>query len=60
MTEREVVEKLLAAGFIEYPSRKHRTFKHPDGRITRVPRHKGDLRKGTLQAIQRQTGIDLS
>ena len=60
MTGDEVVKKLLEAGFIECPGTKHRKFVHTDGRCTRVPRHKGDLKKGTLQAIKRQSGIDLS
>ncbi len=60
MTEIEVVKRLLKAGFIEFPGTKHRFFKHPDGRNTRVPRHKGDLPKGTLKAIEKQSQVKMS
>lgn len=57
MTENEIVKRLLKAGFFEEPAKRHRKFKHPDGRVTFIPRHKGDLKFGTLKAIEKQTGI---
>ncbi len=33
---------------------------HPDGRVTVVHRHKGDIPTGTLKAIERQTKVKLS
>ena len=59
MTAREVVERLREAGFIGYHGAKHDVFKHPDGRKTLVPRHKGDLPIGTLKAIQKDTNVTL-
>ena len=60
MTAREVVEKLVDAGFSEHPGRHHTVLKHKDGRKTCVPRHKGDLPIGTLKAIEKQSKVKLS
>ena len=39
---RQVVEKLTALGFVEVRQRgSHKQFRHPDGRCTTVPFHRG-------------------
>ncbi len=38
----------------------HEKMVHPDGRVTVVFRHKGDIPKGTLKAIERQTQVKLT
>ena len=57
MTESEIVRILKKEGFFEEPAKRHRKFRNPDGRVTFIPRHKGDLKLGTLKAIEKQTGI---
>ena len=52
MTAREIEKILLADGWY------HKNTKHPTkpGKVT-VPQHKGDLDKGTAQAILEQAGL---
>lgn len=59
MTAKELIKKLEAAGFVNRGGRNHDKLVHPDGRVTVVHRHKGDIPLGTLKAIARQTGIRL-
>jgi predicted RNA binding protein YcfA (HicA-like mRNA interferase family) len=59
MNVRELKAKLEQAGFIQKGGTKHDKFVHPDGRITVVHRHKGDIPLGTLKNIEKQTGIRL-
>lgn len=59
MTAKEIIKILLAAGFVEAPASKHCKMVHPDGRVTMVGRHKGDLPLGTVKAIEKQTGVKL-
>ncbi len=59
MTAKELIKKLEAAGFVNKGGRNHDKLVHPDGRVTVVHRHKGDIPLGTLKAIARQTGIRL-
>lgn len=50
---------LERAGFENRGGRNHDKMVHPDGRVTIVHRHKGDIPLGTLKAISKQTGIKL-
>lgn len=56
---REVVAALNALGFVEVRQRgAHRQFRHPDGRGTTVPFHKGrDIAPPLLRKIARDIGI---
>jgi len=55
----EVVSRLQALGFIEVRQRgAHKQFRHPDGRGTTVPFHKGrDISPVLLRKIARDIGI---
>jgi predicted RNA binding protein YcfA (HicA-like mRNA interferase family) len=60
MTVREVLKLLHNDGWFEYEQNgSHIQLKHPikKGRVT-VPFHKGDLKKGTLQSIRKQAGLN--
>ena len=60
VTAKEAVKLLKAAGFVETSqSGSHLKLRHPDGRKTIVPMHRGDLKSGTLRAIERQTSVKL-
>ncbi|MDO4584708.1 MAG: type II toxin-antitoxin system HicA family toxin [Planctomycetia bacterium] len=59
MTIVEVEKIFRKKGCIEIPGTKHRKFLCPNGKITCLPRHKGDIPPGTLRAIERQSGIKL-
>ena len=50
---RQVIAALQQLGFIEVRQRgSHKQFRHPDGRVTTVPDHKGrDLSPGLLRQI---------
>ena len=56
MTARELIKK---AGFVNKGGTNHDKMVHPDGRVTVIHRHKGDIPLGTLKAIARQTKIKL-
>jgi predicted RNA binding protein YcfA (HicA-like mRNA interferase family) len=55
----QVVSRLEALGFIEVRQRgSHKQFRHPDGRATTVPFHKGrDISPILLRLIAREIGI---
>lgn len=55
----EVVSRLNALGFIEVRQRgAHKQFRHPDGRATTVPFHKGrDISPVLLRKIARDIGM---
>jgi predicted RNA binding protein YcfA (HicA-like mRNA interferase family) len=55
----EVVARLDALGFVEVRQRgAHKQFRHPDGRGTTVPFHKGrDISPVLLRKIARDIGI---
>ena len=59
MTARELIARLQQAGFINKGGAKHDKLSHPDGRVTVVHRHKGDIPFGTLKNIEKQTGVRL-
>lgn len=59
MTAWELIKKLEEAGFVNKGGTNHDKMVHPDGRVTVIHRHKGDIPLGTLKAIARQTKIKL-
>jgi len=60
MTAAELIRLLMQHGFEFIRSKgSHQIFKNrTNGKMTVVPMHRGDLPKGTLLAILRQTGLD--
>jgi predicted RNA binding protein YcfA (HicA-like mRNA interferase family) len=60
MTAHELIKRLEKAGFINMGGRNHDKLAHPDGRLTVVHRHKGDIPLGTLKAIEKQSGVKLT
>lgn len=59
MTAHDLIKILENAGFVAKEGAKHTKLMHPDGRVTVVHRHKGDIPKGTLRAIARETCVNL-
>lgn len=59
MTAKELIQKLEKAGFVNQGGARHDKLVHPDGRVTVIYRHKGDIPQGTLKAISRQCGVPL-
>lgn len=61
MTFREVMRILHEDGWAEDPSRtrgSHYQLKHPVKKgVVTVPRHGGDIAKGTLNSILKQAGL---
>jgi predicted RNA binding protein YcfA (HicA-like mRNA interferase family) len=57
----EVVARLLRLGFMEVRQRgSHKQFRHPDGRGTTVPFHKGrDISPVLLRKIARDIGMNV-
>ena len=55
----ELIRILEAMGFVRIrQSGSHVVLRHPDGRWTTVPMHKGkDVAKGTLSKILRDVGL---
>ena len=54
-TSREVLAKLKRAGFEEVrQTGSHLFLRHPDGRLTFVAMHRGDIPPGTLRKILKQ------
>ena len=60
MTARELIQRLEKAGFVNKGGKSHDKLSHPDGRVTVVHRHKGDIPLGTLKAIEKQTKVKLT
>ena len=57
-TPREVIAKLKKAGFVEVrQTGSHLFLQHPDGRLTFVAMHRGDIPSGTLHKILKQANI---
>lgn len=55
---REILRRLLRAGFIEVrQSGSHKVLRHPDGRMTYIPMHPGDMPSGTFHSILKQAGL---
>lgn len=59
MTSHQVIAALVAAGFEVTEGSRHTKLRHADGRITVIPRHARELPKGTLHAIERESGVKL-
>lgn len=59
MNAPHLIKILEEAGFKQKQGSRHIKLAHPDGRITVIHRHKGDIPTGTLAAIERETGIPL-
>jgi mRNA interferase HicA len=59
MTARELIKRLEQAGFVNQGGAKHDKLRHPDGRVTVVHRHKGEIPLGTLKNIEKQSGVRL-
>lgn len=59
MTADNLIKILEKAGFSVREGSRHTKLSHPDGRVTVIHRHKGDIPTGTLAAIARETGINL-
>lgn len=60
MTAAEIKKILENEGFVHKGGSNHDKFEHPDGRVTVIFRHKGDIPKGTLKAIAREARINLT
>jgi predicted RNA binding protein YcfA (HicA-like mRNA interferase family) len=57
MTADDVIQRLVSFGFVLLRQQgSHRLFAKGKNYIT-VPYHKGDLRRGTLRAIIKQSGL---
>lgn len=55
---REILRRLLKAGFVEVrQTGSHKVLRHPDGRMTYVAMHPGDVPTGTFRSILKQAGI---
>jgi predicted RNA binding protein YcfA (HicA-like mRNA interferase family) len=55
----EVIAILISLGFVEVRQRgSHKQFRHPDGRCTTVPMHKGsDIAPPLLRQIAKDIGM---
>lgn len=57
-TSREVLAKLKRAGFEEVrQTGSHLFLRHPEGRLTFVAMHRGDIPPGTLRKILKQARL---
>lgn len=54
---RDAVKALLDAGFVSDGGTKHETFVHPDGRMTRLPRH-AEINELLWKQIKKQARIE--
>ena len=61
LKSREVVSILRAMGFEEVRQRgSHKQFRHPDGRVTTVPFHRGrDISPILLRQIAKDIGVTI-
>lgn len=57
---RQVIAALQKLGFVEVRQRgSHKQFRHPSGRLTTVPDHRGrDISPGLLRKILEDIGIE--
>lgn len=57
----DVVSILLKLGFVEVRQRgSHKQFRHPDGRCTTIPFHKGrDISPILLRQVAKDVGLNL-
>jgi len=55
---REILRRLLRAGFVEVRQNgSHKVLRHPDGRLTYVAMHPGDMPAGTFRSILKQARL---
>ncbi|MDI6748706.1 MAG: type II toxin-antitoxin system HicA family toxin [Pseudomonadota bacterium] len=55
---REILRRLLRAGFVEVrQTGSHKILRHPDGRMTYIAMHPGDVPTGTFRSILKQAGL---
>ena len=60
VSHRELARKLRRAGYVEIRTSRHPVFYLADRDLTiPVPRHPGDVPKGTLRTIVREMGISV-
>ena len=60
ISHRELARKLLRAGYVEIRTSRHPVYCLAARNLTiPVPRHPGDVPKGTLRAIILEMGIDV-
>ncbi|MGA2222419.1 MAG: type II toxin-antitoxin system HicA family toxin [Verrucomicrobiia bacterium] len=58
ISHRELARKLIHAGFVEIRTSRHPVYYHAAKDLTiPIPRHPGDVPKGTLRAIIREMGL---
>jgi len=60
LTAKQIVKALKQAGFVEHRQNRtsHLLLVHPERKLrTVVPMHHGDLPRGTVRAIIRQSGM---
>ena len=58
---RQVARKLRRLGFEfnRQAAGSHEIWGNPDGRLTTIPNHPGDLPEGTLRAILKQAAVSV-
>ena len=57
MTKKEIVKLLKKAGFIKREGGRHEVWLKEGFPPVEVPRHKGDIPKGTANKILKQAGL---
>lgn len=58
MTKLELERKFLKAGWTLKHGKSHDLAVSPSGQIVPIPRHKGDIKKGTALAILKAAGLN--
>ena len=58
MTKQEVEKLLRQAGFEKHAGGRHDIWKKPGFKPIPVPRHKGDIPKGTLRSILKSANLE--
>lgn len=58
MTKREIERLLKEAGFIKHSGGRHDIWKKPGFPPIPVPRHKGDIPKGTVKSIIKYANLE--
>lgn len=58
MTKAEIERKFKAAGWTFIHGKKHDLWVSPSGQKVPIPRHKGDIPKGTALKILKSAGLD--
>ena len=60
ISHKELAKKLKRAGYVEIRTSRHPVYYLESKNLTiPVPKHPGDVPKGTLRAIIREMGIDV-